>query len=174
MYVTRVRGNGITGQRDNGRMGNGEGRTGKGKRGRANGEGRTGKGEPGRGNREGESGDGRTGNGWTGNGRTVNGERGMENRDGEWGIFKMRNLSKRESLKGGIFKTENLLKRGVNFILRFKNRPNVWAVCGKVALFFLFYDTESLKFRSVDTSKTTRHWKSRLKVEVCSTQQLCF
>ena len=60
----------------------------------------------------------------------MNGERGMENREwgmgnGEWGIFKMRNLSKRESLKGGIFKTENLLKRGVNFILRFKNRPNV-------------------------------------------------
>ena len=75
------------------------------------------------------------------------GERGWENREwmngewengewgtwdgksrignGEWGIFKMRNLSKRESLKGGIFKTENLLKRGVNFILRFKNRPNV-------------------------------------------------
>ena len=35
-----------------------------------------------------------------------NEERGMGN--GEWRILKIRNLSKRESLKRGIFKSENL------------------------------------------------------------------
>ena len=38
--------------------------------------------------------------------RMKNVEWGMEN--GEWRILKIRNLSKRESLKRGIFKSENL------------------------------------------------------------------